>query len=183
MEGADDHGRQIAYGERNTVDDLDEVIQGNRRSRKQAAEQAREIIDFQADEFIAWMRSLDAVDLIQDYEDTLLIRALKESGLTAYLGPPGGYVLEFTNGLTVYLSGDTGITAWLSNKKIVGVWSNASNKNSWINIQGLGWRRLFTGSETVVTCMTMLAAHARAENRNVNVRLEADNMIHEIYVW
>ncbi len=37
--------------------------------------------------------------------------ALKEAGLTAYLGPPGGYVLEFTNGLTVYLSGDTGHTA------------------------------------------------------------------------
>ena len=36
---------------------------------------------------------------------------LKESGLTAYLGPPGGYVVEFTNGLTVYLSGDTGHTA------------------------------------------------------------------------
>lgn len=37
--------------------------------------------------------------------------ALKESGLTAYVGPPGGYVVEFTNGLTVYLSGDTGHTA------------------------------------------------------------------------
>ena len=37
--------------------------------------------------------------------------ALKDSGLTAYLGPPGGYVVEFTNGLTVYLSGDTGHTA------------------------------------------------------------------------
>ena len=37
--------------------------------------------------------------------------ALAASGLTAYLGPPGGYVVEFTNGLTVYLSGDTGHTA------------------------------------------------------------------------
>lgn len=37
--------------------------------------------------------------------------ALQENGLTAYVGPPGGYVLEFTNGLTVYLSGDTGHTA------------------------------------------------------------------------
>jgi len=37
--------------------------------------------------------------------------ALKESGLTAYVGPPGGYVLQFSNGLVVYLSGDTGITA------------------------------------------------------------------------
>jgi len=37
--------------------------------------------------------------------------ALNESGLTAYLGPPSGYVLSFSNGLVAYLSGDTGITA------------------------------------------------------------------------
>jgi len=37
--------------------------------------------------------------------------ALKESGLTAYVGPPGGYILQFSNGLVAYLSGDTGITA------------------------------------------------------------------------
>lgn len=37
--------------------------------------------------------------------------ALKASGLTAYVGPPGGYVLSFSNGLVVYLSGDTGLTA------------------------------------------------------------------------
>ncbi len=33
------------------------------------------------------------------------------NGLTAYVGPPGGYVLRFSNGLVAYLSGDTGITA------------------------------------------------------------------------
>ena len=38
-------------------------------------------------------------------------KALKDAGLTAYVGPPGGYVVQFTNGLVVYLSGDTGITA------------------------------------------------------------------------
>ncbi len=36
---------------------------------------------------------------------------LSSSGLTAYAGPPTGYVLTFSNGLSVYLSGDTGITA------------------------------------------------------------------------
>ena len=36
---------------------------------------------------------------------------LHASGLTAYAGPPTGYVLTFSNGLVVYLSGDTGITA------------------------------------------------------------------------
>ena len=36
---------------------------------------------------------------------------LKTAGLTAYVGPPTGYVLTFSNGLSVYLSGDTGVTA------------------------------------------------------------------------
>lgn len=38
-------------------------------------------------------------------------RMLDAAGLTAYAGPPTGYVLSFSNGLVVYLSGDTGITA------------------------------------------------------------------------
>ena len=36
---------------------------------------------------------------------------LNAAGLTAYAGPPTGYVLKFSNGLVAYLSGDTGITA------------------------------------------------------------------------
>ena len=36
---------------------------------------------------------------------------LSAAGLTAYAGPPTGYVLTFSNGLVVYLSGDTGVTA------------------------------------------------------------------------
>ena len=38
-------------------------------------------------------------------------KMLAAAGLGAYVGPPTGYVLTFTNGLVVYLSGDTGITA------------------------------------------------------------------------
>lgn len=36
---------------------------------------------------------------------------LAANGLTAYVGPPGGFVVRFSNGLVAYLSGDTGITA------------------------------------------------------------------------
>lgn len=36
---------------------------------------------------------------------------LDEAGVSAYAGPPTGYVLTFSNGLVVYLSGDTGVTA------------------------------------------------------------------------
>jgi L-ascorbate metabolism protein UlaG (beta-lactamase superfamily) len=49
---------------------------------------------------------LNAAFLDSDYA-----AALKASGLTAYIGPPGGYILQFSNGLVAYLSGDTGLTA------------------------------------------------------------------------
>jgi glutamyl-tRNA reductase len=53
-----------------TVDDLQEVIQENLKSRQEAAEQAREIIGFQIGEFRDWLGSLDAIDLIQDFRST-----------------------------------------------------------------------------------------------------------------
>jgi len=40
-----------------------------------------------------------------------LAELMKAAGINAYVGDPTGYVLTFTNGLVVYLSGDTGITA------------------------------------------------------------------------
>ncbi|EGV52014.1 glutamyl-tRNA reductase [endosymbiont of Riftia pachyptila (vent Ph05)] len=50
-----------------TVDDLDEVIEENKRSRQEAALQAEEIIDQHVEAFMGWLRSLDAVELIQGY--------------------------------------------------------------------------------------------------------------------
>jgi L-ascorbate metabolism protein UlaG (beta-lactamase superfamily) len=40
-----------------------------------------------------------------------LAAGLEEDGLTAYVGPDNGYILQFSNGLVVYLSGDSGISA------------------------------------------------------------------------
>jgi len=38
-------------------------------------------------------------------------KALEADNVSLVLGPPSGYVIRFTNGLTVYLSGDTGMHA------------------------------------------------------------------------
>ena len=48
-----------------TVDDLQEVIQENLKSRQAAARQAEEMIDVQVNHFIAWQRSRDAVPTIR----------------------------------------------------------------------------------------------------------------------
>jgi glutamyl-tRNA reductase len=68
-----------------TVDDLQGVVDEGLRSRREAALQAQEIVDFHAGEFMAWLRSLDAVNLIQSYRrgaeqarDEVLARALHQ---------------------------------------------------------------------------------------------------------
>jgi glutamyl-tRNA reductase len=52
-----------------SVDDLNEVIQENLRSRAQAAAQAEEILDTQVLHFIGWLSSLNAVDTICDLRE------------------------------------------------------------------------------------------------------------------
>lgn len=81
-----------------TVDDLKGVIDESLRSRQAAAVQAEEIIDFHSGEFMAWLRSLDAAGLIQDYRqrseelrDEVLARARRQ--LEA--GKPPVEVLNF----------------------------------------------------------------------------------------
>jgi len=50
-----------------TVDDLQDVIEEGQRTRKEAAVQANEIIDVQVQHFLAWAKSLNAVDTIREY--------------------------------------------------------------------------------------------------------------------
>ncbi|WP_024298674.1 glutamyl-tRNA reductase [Methylomicrobium lacus] len=50
-----------------TVDDLKNTIDQNMNSRRQAAEQAEEIIDTQVGHFLAWLRAQGAQTTIQDY--------------------------------------------------------------------------------------------------------------------
>lgn len=50
-----------------TVDDLQHTISQNMNSRRQAAEQAEEIIDTQVDHFLAWLRAQGAQTMIRDY--------------------------------------------------------------------------------------------------------------------
>lgn len=60
---------------------------------------------------IASVPAVHSNGLAPEFLDKELAEQLRANGLTAYVGPAGGYVVQFTNGLVVYLSGDTGITA------------------------------------------------------------------------
>jgi L-ascorbate metabolism protein UlaG (beta-lactamase superfamily) len=60
---------------------------------------------------IATVPALHSNGLDPDYIGGELGKNMKDAGIAGYVGEATGYVLTFSNGLVVYLSGDTGITA------------------------------------------------------------------------
>ncbi len=60
---------------------------------------------------IATVAALHSNGVDPDFFGGEVGKALKAAGLAGSVGPATGYVLTFSNGLVVYLSGDTGITA------------------------------------------------------------------------
>lgn len=60
---------------------------------------------------IATVPATHSNGLSPEYIPGDLGKQMKAAGFSGYVGPPTGYVLTFSNGLVVYLSGDTGITA------------------------------------------------------------------------
>jgi hypothetical protein len=74
-------------------------------------------------------------------------------------------------------------TAWASDARVNALWSINENRNAWIGVADVGWRKLANNSDTAVVALTMLAAHARETQSSYSYREEADGMIHECYIW
>ncbi|HYC47854.1 MAG TPA: MBL fold metallo-hydrolase [Burkholderiales bacterium] len=60
---------------------------------------------------IATVTAIHSNGLDPGYIGGELGKAMTEAGIAGYVGEATGYVLRFSNGLVVYLSGDTGITS------------------------------------------------------------------------
>jgi hypothetical protein len=73
--------------------------------------------------------------------------------------------------------------AWL-NRKITGLYAyGPQNRNVWIRLDGgTGWKMLWADHDTQSEAMAVMAAHARNENRPVQV-YEENGRIKIMYVW
>lgn len=71
--------------------------------------------------------------------------------------------------------------AWLNAKKVVALWSNEqpSNVHGWIDG---AWRKFEDANDDACTNFAILGAHAKDDNRNVDVRVESGR-VKEMYVW
>lgn len=89
---------------------------------------------------------------------------------------------------TLQASGGAGaagaaVTVWVNSQKVNALWTISENRNSWIGVAGVGWRKLANNSDSAVVALAILGAHAKQTQGQINYRQEADNMIHEIYAW
>lgn len=73
--------------------------------------------------------------------------------------------------------------AWLNDKRISATWCINQNRNVYVAVTGVGWKKLANNSDSAIVALNMLGTHARQMNSPVNYREEADGMIREMYVW
>lgn len=106
-------------------------------------------------------------------------------GDTANVRLPGSGLGDTQATPTLPISGGVaqGVGAWQNTKKVDSLWTINQDRNSWVGIAGIGWKKLAGPNETALSALTMLVAHARATGSTINYRDEADNLIHEVYVW
>jgi len=76
-----------------------------------------------------------------------------------------------------------GVGLWVSNKQVDALYSTYAARFSWMHVAGSAWRRFSPASDSGVAALALLAAHARDRGRPVNYREEADQLVHEMYVW
>jgi hypothetical protein len=67
--------------------------------------------------------------------------------------------------------------------KVLALFSSDQPNTGQANLDGVGWRRLATTNDSAHANLGLLASAARIQGTAAPVRHEADNQIHEIYVW
>jgi hypothetical protein len=72
---------------------------------------------------------------------------------------------------------------WSTGAVIDAMWSANEIRNAWMHVASVGWKKIFNGSDGAFMALTALASQARETGHTVNYRVEADGMVHEIYLW
>jgi hypothetical protein len=72
---------------------------------------------------------------------------------------------------------------WSTGALIDAMWSANEIRNAWMHVASVGWKKIFNGTDGAFMALTALASQARETGHTVNYRVEADGMVHEIYLW
>lgn len=94
--------------------------------------------------------------------------------------PPGGSATRASAGT----AGANGITgAWHNGVTVDALWAINETRNAFMRVVGVGWKKIYNGTDGAFTALTTLASQARQTGATINYRDEADGLVHEIYLW
>lgn len=83
---------------------------------------------------------------------------------------------------TAFQSGAFGAPVWAQDKRVNGLYTTNHARNSWMSINGTGWVKLATATDSACESMTILATHARIKQCRVDYAVE-NGITVEMYVW
>ena len=69
-------------------------------------------------------------------------------------------------------------------KKVTGLWrSCGADRNSWMHVDGIGWRKFADNSDSAITAFNIIAAHAKTTEKGANYNEGDDGKVNILYVW
>lgn len=71
----------------------------------------------------------------------------------------------------------------ITGKLITVMFADQSNKNTWVNVAGVGWRKLSQTSDAGSLALTLIAGHAKMAGRAPVLGDDATGVVQNIYVW
>ncbi|GIJ47284.1 hypothetical protein Val02_41700 [Virgisporangium aliadipatigenens] len=116
-------------------------------------------------------------------------RVLTESELSLALGKGvtapqvGGRPTLDPPGAAATAGAAAGAAAGFVSARILSLFTTADGRNGWINVEGVGWRRLATAGDSGHTNLAQLGAAARMQGNAASINIGADDVVREIYVW
>jgi hypothetical protein len=72
-------------------------------------------------------------------------------------------------------------SGWLNGTRVVGLWTNEQDRNAYIFLQDIGWRRLAFDNDNIFFNLLIQSSTAKAAGRSVNV-YQDNAVIKQIYV-
>jgi len=115
---------------------------------------------------------------LSELTETVEAVALAKTGGAPTLTPPSA---EATGITSVAAGGVTG--TWTSGVKVNALWAQYSARNAYMSVAGVGWVKIYNGSDGSFLNLTALASQGKQTQSSINYRTEADGMVHEIYLW
>ncbi|MFT3943043.1 MAG: hypothetical protein QM705_04365 [Ancrocorticia sp.] len=73
--------------------------------------------------------------------------------------------------------------ATISGKAITALYSDAFNRNFWLHVNGVGWKKVSQATDSGATSIALIGALAKAMNRAPTMNDDASGIVQDIVVW